>query len=162
MPGADEPVVLAAQRPVVGVRDHGVEVAEEQEPLGARARQADEQVGRVVGGGARDALDLRLVRRERRRDRRGLVGAVDVAARRGDGDERLELARRAGRDGAGVLLDPVVHVRVSYRPWRRAPASTIATTSSGSSVQRMRSMSSGATIPSPTSRSRIQANSPSQ
>ncbi len=51
---------------------------------------------------------------------------------------------------------------VSYRPWRRAPASTIATTSSGSSVQRMRSMSSGATNPSPTSRSRIQPNSPSQ
>src|SRR3954453_15765757 len=148
--GADEPVFLAPQRPVVPVRDDGVDVAEQQHPLRSRAAETDEQIRRVVGRRARDALDLRLVRRERGGDRGGLLGAGDVAAGRGDGDQRLELARGARGDRVGVGLDPVVH-----RPWRRAPRSTISTTSSGSSVQRMSSRSPGEIIASAAARSRI-------
>src|SRR3954471_23885094 len=83
-PRPDEAVLLAAQRAVLLVRDHRVDVAEEQHALRPRAGQPDEQVGRVVRGRARRPLDLDVVGRQRGGDRGGLLGAVHVAARRGD------------------------------------------------------------------------------
>ena len=49
------------------------------------------------------------VRRQRRRDRGGLLRAAHVARRRRDADEGLELPREAGLDRGGVLGDPGVH-----------------------------------------------------
>jgi hypothetical protein len=138
-PRADEPVALAAQRAVVLVGDHRVEVTEQQDAFGPGAGHPHEEIGRVVGRGARDALDLGVVRGQRGGDRGGLLGGVRVAARRRDGDERLELARGAGGDRLGVAVDPVGLGVGHQSPWRSAPAATIRTTSAGSSVQRSRS-----------------------
>jgi hypothetical protein len=106
---ADQAVAVAVQRTVVGVRDDRVDVAEEEDALRAGPGHAEEEVGRVVRRRAREVLDRGLVGRQRGGDRRGLLGAVDVAARRGDGDERLELALGAAGDRVGVGGDPVAH-----------------------------------------------------
>ena len=71
-------------------------------------RRATQVVG-VVGGGARDALDLGRVGQQRRADGGALLGAVDVARRRGDADQRLELARRPAPDLRRRRLHPGVH-----------------------------------------------------
>ena len=79
------------------------------------SRREPEPVRRMSRSGAwsgeehSHALDRRLVGRQRRDERGGLVGAVDVAAGRRDRHERLELALGAGRDGGGVLSDPRIH-----------------------------------------------------
>ena len=65
-PRADQPAVLARQRPVVGVGDHGVEMAEQQQLAGARAADRRQQVGGMAGERARRPLDLRLVGHQRR------------------------------------------------------------------------------------------------
>ena len=57
-------------------------------------------------------VDLRVVGRERGGDRDDLLGGRRVARRRGDRDERLEVAFGARGERAGVLLDPRVrHIR---------------------------------------------------
>ena len=65
--GADQLLALARERPVVGVRDDGVEVAEQQDPLGAGAAQPRQQVGRVACARARHPLDRRPRREAARR-----------------------------------------------------------------------------------------------
>ena len=67
------------------------------------------------GRGARDPLDARRVRHERGADRRALLRTVDVAGRRGDRDERFQLALGAPRDRVGLALDPWVHARRDSR-----------------------------------------------
>ena len=110
-PGAVQAVALAPQGLVALVSDDGVEVPEQEDARAARAstREAQEQVGRVPRRRAGHALDARPVRRQRRRDRGGLLRAAHVARRRRDADEGLELAREAGLDRGGVLGDPGVH-----------------------------------------------------
>jgi hypothetical protein len=104
---------VAVQRAVLGVRDDRVHVSQQHEPPRAGAGQPQDDVPRVVGRGALHALDLRLVGGERHRDGHRLLGPVDVARRRGDGDERLQLARGAAGDARGGLLDPGLHPGVS-------------------------------------------------
>jgi hypothetical protein len=111
LPGADQAVALAPERLVVAVADDGVDVAEQDEALGAAPAQRDEQVRRVVGGRARHVLDARRRGCERCRDGRALRGAARVAARRGHADERLELALGGRGDQACVLVDPLGHGR---------------------------------------------------
>ena len=96
--GAEQLLAVARERLVVLVADHRVDVAEQQQAAGAGAGDAQQQVGRVAGGGAGEALRGRVARRERGADRRALLGAADVARGRGDADERLELPLRARRD----------------------------------------------------------------
>ena len=97
-PEPTQPLAVAPQRLVVRVRDDRVDVPEQQDPARAAPAQRREQVGRVRGARARRPLDLGLGRQQRRAHRRALLGAVHVARRRRDRDERLELARRALRD----------------------------------------------------------------
>ena len=131
--GADELVADALERAVRGVRDHGVEVAEQQDAAAALAVEAGDQVVGVVGRRAGDVLELGVVGRERGAHRRALLRPVTVARGRGDGDERLELARRAARDLLRALRDPLVHRPASYPAtvygrcpscprWRSSPA----------------------------------------
>jgi hypothetical protein len=89
----------------------GVEVAEQQHarPVAAVAAQAQQQIGRVVGGRARRAFDGGLLGRKRGRHRRALLEAVHVAAGRGDGDQSGEVALEPGNDVRGVLHHPGVH-----------------------------------------------------
>ena len=84
-------------------------MAEQQDPPGAGARDAREQVRRVVGGRAVRALDGGAVGQQRGARPRRTLRAGDVARRRGDADERLELARRARGDALRLLGDPGVH-----------------------------------------------------
>jgi formamidopyrimidine-DNA glycosylase len=107
--GADQLVAVALQRAVGLVRDHGVDVAEQQDAAAAGAAEVDDEVVGVVGRRAGDALEARVVGRERRADGDALVGAVAVAAGRGDGHERLQLARRAAGDLLRALGDPLIH-----------------------------------------------------
>ncbi len=78
-----------------------------REPEPRQARRAGRRRDRARSTAI--ALDRRLVRRQRRDERGGLLRAVHVAAGRRDRDERLELALGAGRDGGGVLCDPRLH-----------------------------------------------------
>ena len=101
---ADQLLAVAVQRLVVGVRDDGVDVADQQRLARARPVQAEHEILGVAGARARHALDRRLVRRERRAQRGALVGAVDVAGGRRDRHQRLELARRARAISAAACL----------------------------------------------------------
>ena len=86
------------ERPVLGVRDDGVEVAEQQDRLRAGAASGGRRRSwRVAGARARDALDLRLVGQQRGAHRRALLGAVHVArrARRPPPAPRARAARGA-------------------------------------------------------------------
>ena len=66
--GADQLLADALQRLVLGVRDDGVDVADQQRLAAAGAVQAGDQILGVAGRGARDALDRRLVGQQRRAD----------------------------------------------------------------------------------------------
>jgi hypothetical protein len=106
-------VAVAPQRPVVGVRDDGVDMAEQQDAARAAPAQAREQVRGVGGGGARRPLHLGLGGQQGRADRRALLRAVHVARGRGDGDERLQLALRAAPDLRRLPLHPGLHARMT-------------------------------------------------
>jgi hypothetical protein len=97
---------VALHRPVVVMRDDGVEMSEEQDPAAARAGEAGDEVRRVVGAGARDVLHGRVVGQQRGGDRGGLLGAPNVARRRRDPDQRLDLALGTVGDVRGGLFDP--------------------------------------------------------
>ena len=113
---AEQLLALAAERLVVLVADDGVDVPEQEHAPGAGARQAQQQVGRVAGGGAGQALRGGLARGERGADRRALLGAADVARGRGDADQRLELPLRPRGDLPRAVPDPVVHTQMHCMP----------------------------------------------
>jgi hypothetical protein len=73
-------------------------MAEQQDPPRPRARDARDHVERVVGRGARHALERGPVRQQRGADGGALVRAPHVTGGRGDADERLELALGALAD----------------------------------------------------------------
>jgi hypothetical protein len=83
---------------VGGVGDDGVEVTEQQEPARPRSRDPRDHVERVVGRGARHALERGAVGQQRGAHGGALVRAPHVARGRGDADERLELALGAPAD----------------------------------------------------------------
>src|SRR6185503_8306209 len=79
-------------RPVRVVRDDGVEVADQHDPLRAGPLQAADQIRRMALGRAGHALGLRLGRQEGDAERYGLLRAGDVSRGRRDPYQRLELA----------------------------------------------------------------------
>ena len=98
---ADQPVALARQRAVRACGDDRVDVAEQQQPPAPLPLRRRIRSGACSGDEHGDALDRRLVGRQRRGDRERLLGARDVAA---DGDEtptsdraRARRARRCAR-----------------------------------------------------------------
>ena len=105
----DTPLWDALQRAVLGVRDDGVDVAEQQHAALAGAVQTRDEILGVVGRGTRDALDRRLVGHQRGADRGALVRAVHVARGRGHRHKRLQLARGPLADLCRRLLDPRIH-----------------------------------------------------
>jgi hypothetical protein len=107
--GADQAVTGALERAVRLVRDDRVEVAEQQELSLARPSQAQQKIGRVARGGAWDPLRLRLRGCKRGAQRDGLLGARDVAGRRGDRHECLELAFGVPGDLGRRGFHPGVH-----------------------------------------------------
>ena len=74
-------LAVAAERPVRAVVDDRVEVAQEQEPPGARAGDAGDEVGRAARGRAGHPLGLCLRRQQRGAQRHRLLGAVEVTRR---------------------------------------------------------------------------------
>ena len=74
-------MIDAAERLVRAVMHDGVEVAEQKEPAGATSANPADQVRRVVGRGAWDALHLGLGRHERRGQRDALLRRVHVPRR---------------------------------------------------------------------------------
>ena len=90
--------------------DDGVDVAEQQDPAAAACRgsvasrsgawSGEEQGGRSTSASAGSSAA---------QIGRALLGAVHVARRRRDGDERLELAHGAPRDRQRLPLHPRVH-----------------------------------------------------
>ena len=105
--GAEQVVAVAPQRLVVRVGDDGVDVAEQQDPAPRRAAQRG-RAGRARGrarstAGARPRASAGSSAAQ---TRGALLRAVDVARRRRDGDERLELALGAPRDRRRPALDP--------------------------------------------------------
>jgi hypothetical protein len=90
------------------MRDDRVEVTEQQQPARARAANPGEQVGGVRLAGAVEALDLGLGRQQRDADRDRLLSSGDVTRRRGDADQRIELALGARANLIGRGRDPVV------------------------------------------------------
>ena len=105
----DQAVAVADQRAMRVVADDRVEVAQEQDASGPLSVDSRQEVRRVAGRRARDALDLGFRRQQCRAQRDRLLGAVVVARRRGHADERLELAHRPPRDVSRLCLDPCVH-----------------------------------------------------
>ena len=111
------------ERPVLGVRDDGVEVADAAGPAACRV-PAGARRGPSAWPGEEHghALD----RRPRRaasaaHTRRALLGAVHVAGRRGHGHERLELARRAARDLRRAPARPTDPCRASALTYVAVP-----------------------------------------
>ena len=122
VPEPSSAVAVARQRAVLVVGDDGVEVAEQQQPARARAGQPDEQVGGVIGRGALDALDRRLVGRERGRDRDGLLGGSGTSPL-GDEIATSASSSRSARVAMalGVLSDPRIHGSVPFHAMASAP-----------------------------------------
>ncbi len=108
-PGSDEPVAVALEQPVARMGHHRVEVTEEQQAPRTGARDSCDQVVGVGRRRARDPLDPRLGRQQGGADGDALVAGVGVARRRGNGDQRLQLALGAPADVDGGVPDPVVH-----------------------------------------------------
>ena len=117
----DEVLAVALQRAVVVVRVDRVDVAEQHDAPGARARQRDDQVVGVIRRRARGALHARVCGRERDRDVECRLGPRHVAGGRGDADEPRELLGRARGDPLRGLGDPGVHCR---RSTAKAPVDT--------------------------------------
>ena len=117
---ADQLVVVALERAVVGVRDDGVDVAEQQHPARARRRHPRDQVLRVTGRGARHALDRRrrraAARRRRRRTPRRRARRRRARRRRRAPPAR---ARRACRSDASISRPsrPRPSTVPGYRLW---------------------------------------------
>jgi hypothetical protein len=94
---------VALQRVVGEMSHHRVEVAEQQHAQDSGPLEASDEVLGVTGRGALDALDVRLGRQKGHAERDRLLRARDVAGRRGDPHERLELAFGLKREpGSGV------------------------------------------------------------
>ena len=105
----DELVAVALERAMRRVRDDRVEVAEQQDPPRARARDPREHVLGVAGRGAGQALERDGVGQQRGADGSALLRAALVARGRGDADERLQLALGAPPDLMRAPRDPVIH-----------------------------------------------------
>ena len=106
--GTGEPVARLGHRAVGAMRDDRVDVADEQQPAGPGPEQAQHEVGRMLGRGARETLGGRLLGRQRGGDRQRLLGSSDVTRRRRDADERAQLALRPRGDAPGHLVHPRV------------------------------------------------------
>ena len=87
-----EPVALAAQRPVVVVADHRVQVPEQQQPAAPGPGDPGDQIIRPAGSRAGHPLEAGHGRENRRAHRDHLLGPAKIARRRGHRDQRLELA----------------------------------------------------------------------
>ena len=137
-----------------------VEMPDEQDPARAGPVNAQLEVGRVIRRRARRRAGLGDVGDQRDRDRHRLLGAGDVARRRGHGDERLEVALGPRRQRRRVLLDPPArHQDAGALPCARAAADMIDTTSSGESTTRIRSISRSVSMPPVATVRRSQATS---
>ena len=90
-PRAVQPVAVTAQGPVRVVADDGVHVTEQQRPARAAAAQAGDQVRCAARRRGGHSLDLGSGREQRGAQRKRFLGALHVARRRGDRDQRLEL-----------------------------------------------------------------------
>ena len=109
--GPVQPVAVPPQGPVVVVADHGVDVAEQQQPALAGSGHPGDQVGGAAGRRAGNALDRRVRRQHRGTDRECLLGAAEIAGGRGDRDERFQLALGERGDPLGGSGYELVHPR---------------------------------------------------